>query len=119
MDFSLGYLFNRFFFRFSDFFHHWYVDGSRWFAHFFITSMEKLDSFFGVRINWKFIFQPLYGDYTIIGRMMGFFFRSLRIILGAAVYVLWAAVFAAIYLFWLAIPFTFLFLAYKNRHAIR
>ena len=40
MDFSLIYLVHRFFYRFFDFFHHWYVDGSRWFGRKFMGTFR-------------------------------------------------------------------------------
>ena len=119
MDFALGYLFSRFFFRMADFFHHWYVDGSRYFAHAFVSFLERLDGFFGVRINWKYLFQPLYRDYTIIGRVMGFFFRSARIILGLAAYLLAGAVFLAVYVVWLALPFVLLLMSLRSLEAVK
>lgn len=104
MNFALVYIARRFFYRIGDFFHHWYFDGSRNFARAFIAFLERLDKTFAVRLTIKFLFQPLYKDYTIVGRIIGFFFRSLRIIIGVAIYLFCAAIFLAVYLAWLLFP---------------
>jgi hypothetical protein len=114
MDFALVYLLQRFFYRFFDFFHHWYIDGSRVFAHAFISALEAADRTFAVSITLKYFFQPLYRDYTAIGRILGIVFRTGRIIIGAAVYLAIALLFAAAYLVWLAVPATVIFYAARN-----
>ncbi|MBI4085710.1 MAG: hypothetical protein HY433_00470 [Candidatus Liptonbacteria bacterium] len=104
MNFSLIYLANRFFYRLFDFFHHWYVDGSRVFFHHFISFLERLDRYFAVKITVRYFFRPLYGDYTIMGRVLGVFFRSARILIGSAVYLFFSAIFLVVYFLWLLVP---------------
>ncbi len=104
MNFSLIYLANRFFYRLFDFFHHWYADGSKVFFNYFISFLERLDQRFAVKITLRYFFQPLYGDYTIVGRILGVIFRSGRIFIGTAVYLLATAVFLVVYLLWLLVP---------------
>ncbi len=104
MSFSPVYIVNRFLYRLFDFFHHWYVDGSKVFFHHFISFLERLDQVFAVRITLRCFFQPLYKDYTIIGRILGVIFRAGRIVIGASVYLLIAFVFVIIYVVWLLIP---------------
>lgn len=112
--FAFTYLLHRFFFRLADFFHHWYVDALRYLMHWFISFLERLDRFFAVRVTLKFIFQPLWKDYTIIGRIMGFVFRFGRVVAGVGVYFVFALFFAAAYLFWIFLPFLVLTLAYRG-----
>jgi hypothetical protein len=114
MDFALVYLVQRFFYRFFDFFHHWYVGGSRVFAHAFISTLEAADRTFAVKITLKYFFQPLYKDYTAIGRILGVVFRTGRILIGAVIYLAIALIFVAAYLVWLAIPATIIFYAARN-----
>jgi len=114
MDFSFVYLVQRFFYRFFDFFHHWYIDGSRRFAHIFISTLESADRTFAVKITMRHFFEPLYKDYTVIGRILGIIFRTGRIAIGAVAYFVIAGIFAAIYLVWLAIPAVILFYAARN-----
>lgn len=115
MNFALVYLAHRPFYRLVDFFHHWYVDGPRYFAHGFISFLERLDQTLAIRITFRYLFQPLYKDYTIIGRILGFIFRSIRIAIGLAVYLFFSIVFIVFYLAWVSVPPVILFLAYGAR----
>ncbi len=109
MDFTPVYLVHHFFTRFLDFFHHWYVHGSRRFAHAFISLLEQLDEYFAVKITLLHFFEPLYKDYSVIGRILGIVFRSARILFGSAVYATAGVVVGALYLLWLLIPPVILF----------
>lgn len=109
MSFSFIYLTHRFFYRLFDFFHHWYADASRFFLHRFISRLERLDQKFAVKITLRYFFQPLYGDYTIMGRILGVIFRSGRILIGIAVFGFVALVFLMLYALWLLIPVIVLF----------
>jgi hypothetical protein len=108
-DFALGYLFYRFFYRIFDFFRHWYVGGSRMIAHAFISTLEHIDQSFAVKITIEHFFEPLYKDYSAIGRILGFIFRSARVVIGVVIYAAIAAWFAGVYLIWIAIPPALLF----------
>lgn len=111
MSFSLIYLINRAVYRVLDFFHHWYVDGSRHLVHSFISFLEKLDRTLAIRVTFKYLFQPLYKDYTIIGRILGLIFRSSRILIALVVYAFFFLLFLAIYACWLLIPPAIIFYA--------
>lgn len=104
MDFSVIYLLNRFFYRIFDFFHHWYADGSRFFGRKFMGALRELDKTFAVRVTFAHFFEPLYKDYTVIGRILGAIFRTLRVCIGLAVYLLVVIIAAILYVIWLAIP---------------
>ena len=114
MDFAPTYLLYRFFYRFFQFFHNWYVHGSRNAAHWFLTFLERLDRVFAVKITLLYFFHPLYGDYSIIGRILGVIFRSFRIAIGVFVYFVIAAIAALCYVFWLSIPIILLVYASRN-----
>lgn len=102
------YLIHRFFYRLTDFFYHWYVRGSRVFLHYGISLLERLDRYFAVKITLRHFFEPLYQDYSAMGRILGFIFRPLRVIVGFAVYILVGAVWTLFYFIWLSIPITIL-----------
>src|SRR5438552_3732631 len=104
MEFAPIYLVRRFFYRFFDFFHHWYVDGSRAFGRTFIGTLAEIDRVMALKITLRYFFQPLYKDYTVMGRILGIIFRTFRIAIGAVVYLMIMAVFLAAYLVWIAIP---------------
>jgi hypothetical protein len=114
MDFAPVYLIQRFFYRLVDFFHHWYVDGSRVIGHRFISALEKTDQSLAIKITIRYFFQPLYKDYTVIGRILGVIFRSGRIAIGAVVYLVIVALFALFYLAWLATPAIIIFYAARG-----
>lgn len=114
MDFSLVYLINRFFYRFIDFFHHWYVDGSRWFGRHVLRLFMDLDTTFAVKVTAQHFFEPLYKDYTVMGRILGAIFRALRVIVGLLVYVIVGVIAGAIYLAWLLMPAYVLFRIIKG-----
>jgi hypothetical protein len=114
MSFAPLYLLSRLFFRISDFFHHWYVDGSRALLHHFVSFFESLDQTFALRVTLRYFWKPLYGDYSIVGHIFGFFFRSARLILGGIIYLFCAVIMLAIYLVWLILPFLVLFLIYRS-----
>ena len=104
MNFAVVYLIQRFFYRIFDFFHHWYEDAVRVFNHLVINFYERLDRVFALRITVKYFFEPLYKDYTIVGRILGVVFRSGRIFVGLIVYGFFGIVFMGFYLLWLALP---------------
>lgn len=113
MNFSLVYIFGRLFFRIRDFFHHWYVDATRYFFHGFISFLENLDRTLAFRMTLRHIFEPLYKDYSIIGRIIGPIFRFGRVFVGLVVYVVVGAVFLIFYLSWLLLPVAALTFAVK------
>ena len=81
----LSFIIGKFFNRIGRFFVHWY--GRSWFVigGAALGVVEKLDSFFAVRVNARYFLVPLYKDYTFLGRILGFIFRSLRIIAAAPI----------------------------------
>ena len=113
MNFSLVYILSRFFFRIKDFFHHWYVDGSKYFFHGFISFLENLDRTLAFRMTLRHFFEPLNKDYTIMGRILGPIFRFGRAAVGLVVYACAGAVFLCVYLLWLIVPVALLALAIK------
>lgn len=117
-DFAIGYLVYRFLYRVFDFFYHWYYSGSRIIAHKFMTALETIDRSIALKITLQYFFQPLYKDYSIIGRILGIFFRTARILVGIAVYIVVTVIFVACYLVWIAIPLLIALFIYKGRLSI-
>ena len=69
-----------------------------------MVTLEAADQTFAIRITLRHFFEPLYKDYSIIGRILGVIFRTGRVIVGGVVYLLITIMFAVVYLVWLAIP---------------
>lgn len=107
---SLVYIFNHLTKRVLDFFWHWYIDGFIRASDWTLSGLEQLDRRFAVRITVKNWFQPLYQDYTIIGYVWGFIFRTLRILVGLFVYLVFIFLAMAFFILWAALP---LFIIYK------
>ncbi len=114
MAFAPAYLIERFFYRLADFFHHWYVDGSRAIGRHFMEAITAADRSLALRVTARYFFQPLYRDYSFIGRILGIAFRSVRIAIGLAVYAAVAVLFLAFYLAWVAAPAALLFYALRG-----
>ena len=104
MNFSITYLIGRFAYHIMDFFHHWYTDGSRIFFYKFTSLLQRLDQSLALRMTLRYFFQPLYKDYSVIGRILGIVFRTCRAAIGIAVYAVVFAVSLIIYILWLAAP---------------
>ena len=104
MDFSLVYLAGRFLYRVREFIFDWYVGAFRRASHTAVSFLERLDQGIAWRITLRNLFQPMYQDMSIIGRALGLFFRSGRLLIGSIIYAVIIAVAVAIYLIWAAIP---------------
>jgi hypothetical protein len=104
MDFAPAYLLQRFFYRIGEFFRNWYVDGSRAIGNRFMLALAVADQSFAIKVTLRHFFEPLYKDYSAVGRVMGVIFRAGRILLGAAIYIAITLAFAAVFIIWLAIP---------------
>ena len=103
------YITNRFFYRFADFWRHWYFGSFKIASYIFLSLLEKLDRKMALKITLKNFFQPLYQDRSFIGYFLGIIFRSFRLFFGGIFYLI-AALFAlAIYLLWLIIPILIIF----------
>lgn len=101
---ALVYLGSRFFYRLGEFARHWYKDGFFVFFRRLIDFLERLDHYFAARITIRYLFQPLYQNYTFIGYFLGFIFRGVRVGLAGLVYLLIILAWLGLYLFWALIP---------------
>jgi len=99
----LIYLLNRLIFRIKEFLRHWYIKSFFIYIHFVISQLEKIDHFLAFKITLRHLFQPLYQDNSIIGYILGFIFRSSRLLIGAIAYLVIFAVAALFYISWLSI----------------
>ena len=107
---SVVYILNRYLFRIYYFLYHWYVRGFRKFLNWAINYLEKLDYKFALRVNLKNIFQPLFQDYSVIGHVLGFISRSIRIVVASIIYAVFIIFCAILFLAWALIP---IFAIYK------
>jgi len=111
--FSLFYLIRQFFFRIFNFFHHWYIDSFVFIWHKMLGVLEKLDQVFAVKITMRHWLEPLYQDKTIIGYILGFIFRTLRVFFGGFFYILIFIIALGVYLIWILIPVCLIYSFFK------
>ncbi len=85
------------------FFRRWYINGYLCIYKNTVWIIEELEKRWSLKVNVLYIFKPLYQQYNIIGFILGFFYRSIKItfisfiylfiILGAIIsYLLWALI---------------------------
>lgn len=103
MDNDFG-LMHRFLRGFRDFLYFWYIKSSRDFWRSEISFIKGVERDIGVMINLKLVTQPIFGDYSYIGRVIGPIFRLGRVIFGLIAISFSAALVTAIYLFWIFLP---------------
>lgn len=101
---AVSYIANRFIYRIVEFFRHWYVKSARLYSNFVMDRLQALDRKFAWKVTARFLFHPLYGDYTIVGYVFGFIFRVARLIIASAVYLVVLALAIILYVIWILIP---------------
>jgi hypothetical protein len=102
--FALSYLVQLAIARTLGFFRHWYVDGSRALLRRYRAASRALESSVASRAMLQLLFRPLYGDYSVVGRIIGPIFRLGRLLMGGVLHVLLAAAFAAAFVAWALLP---------------
>ncbi len=82
----IAYIFKEIFHQLVCFLERWYLLRSIWFWAKVVDLLQLLDKRLAVYINLKLFFQPLYGDYSWTGRLLGPIFRLWRLVFGGIVY---------------------------------
>ena len=100
----LVYLGRQFVFRVTEFLRHWYFGGYRVYVGFWMRLLEDLDYTFAWRLTFLHLFQPMYGDYTFVGRILGPFFRLGRLLVASVLYVVIFVVAGVGYVVWALVP---------------
>ncbi len=104
MSFSLLYALHQLFYRLWMFFYDWYVGAFYHIGAGTITVLETLDRRWAFAVTLKNIFKPLYGDNSLIGGVLGFFFRALRLIIAGSLYGVIIIIALAVYGGWALVP---------------
>ena len=81
--------------------------------NFVVTQFERLDRKLAWKVTFKNLFQPLYKDYTVIGHILGFIFRSVRLFVASVIYIFLFFVAFVVYLAWVAVPIILFFSAIR------
>ncbi len=101
---AITYLGWRFLYRLGEFLRHWYIKSIRMYVDFILDVLGKLDRYFAWKITLRFLFHPLYGDYSFVGRILGFFFRVFRLAIAGILYLFIIILALILYCIWIAIP---------------
>jgi hypothetical protein len=102
--FFVFYLLKQAGFRLVQFLKHWYVDGFLYFWRKTFGVLGGLDRSLAVKITARHWLKPLYQDRTIVGYILGFIFRTGRIIFGSLIYAIIFAIGIGLYLAWALAP---------------
>jgi hypothetical protein len=97
-----------------DFFYFWYVTSSRDFWRREISFIRREEHDIGILINLKLLTQPIFGDYTVMGKLIGPVFRLGRVLFGALIILLSFAAIIIVYIIWLLLPLLALGMALEN-----
>lgn len=103
------YLFNRFLHRLLKFLQRWYFGSFKIYSHFIFSLLERVDRKLAFKITLRNLFKPLYQDESFIGHILGFCFRTVRLMAGGIIYIILITIFILIYLAWLAAPLYIIF----------
>ncbi len=115
MESASAYLFRRFFYRIIEFLRHWYVESVRIYFNFVLNQLQAIDYSFAWKITLKNLFKPLYKDYSVIGYVLGFIFRVLRLFVSTIIYGFIFVFAAAVYVAWLALPVFLIFKVFFSK----
>ncbi|MDD4761445.1 MAG: hypothetical protein PHZ25_00235 [Candidatus Pacebacteria bacterium] len=98
------FIIQSFFLRFFLFFKHWYYDGFFFSIRKIISILTFFDSFFALKITALNLFQPLFQDYSIIGRLISFPFRIILLFSGFLLYITIISCAIFLFLLWSSFP---------------
>ncbi len=107
--FFVFYLLKQAVLRLIQFLKHWYVDGFLFFWRKTFGVLGGLDRSLAVKITARHWLKPLYQDRSVVGYILGFIFRTGRIVFGSIIYFLIFVVAFGVYLAWAIGPAALLF----------
>lgn len=86
------------------FFYFWCVQSSKDFWNKEISFLKQIERDLGMMINLKLIFQPIFGDYSYMGRVIGPILRLGRVLIGFIIMLASIFIVVLIYLIWIILP---------------
>lgn len=87
-----------------NFLYFWYIKSSKDFWKNEVEFMRSVEREIGVMINLKLITQPIFGDYSYVGRFLGPFFRFCRVTVGLMILLISFVFTILIYIIWILLP---------------
>jgi len=88
----------------GDFFHFWYIRNSADYWRRKIVFLRGVERDIGIIVNLRMITQPIYGDYTFAGRIIGPIFRLGRVLFGCLIFFISLVAVIIIYIVYLLMP---------------
>ncbi len=87
-----------------DFFNFWYPKSFKTFLRLWHNLILLIEEDLAVSLMWRLLFTPLFHDSSIVGRVLSFIFRIIRILIGLGGYFIATFFTFLIALFWFALP---------------
>lgn len=87
-----------------NFFSFWYLQSSKNFWRKEISFIKQIERDLGMIVNLKLIYQPIFGDYSYMGRVIGPVFRISRVLIGLLIILTSIIIVVTIYLIWIILP---------------
>lgn len=92
----------------------WYTTGVRKAARFWLNEVRAYGERLSLRILFKNLLQPMYGDYTKTGRAISVGLRIITFIFRIAFFILWAAAVTVFLSVWIALPLLIAYAVYRQ-----
>lgn len=100
------------------FFHFWYVADTRNFGLRSLAILRGAEKEWGILVNLRLITQPIFGDYSTMGRVVGPVFRLGRVLLGAIWCLLLIGLLVVVFVARLILPPLVLYMIFANLGAV-
>ncbi len=113
MPSAFGYLAQRFFHSLWLFLYDWFAGGFLTIWHLARQIVFWFDRRLALGITLRHFFEPMFGDFAFLGRILGFGFRVARVGLAMILYSVIAILAVAFYFSWLLFPFALFYLALR------
>lgn len=84
--------------------HFWYLRSLPWAWGHYKSTLAGFEAQIAVQATWKNIGKPLFQDYTLQGKVIGFFLRLFRILGGLFFYFVLGLLYIILYLLWIFLP---------------
>src|SRR5688572_1207911 len=82
----------------------WYPEGMIFFGRAWKNFMLFLEEDLAVTLMWKLLFVPLFHDSSIVGKVLSFLFRVIRILIGLFAFALATFSILLIAVYWFGLP---------------
>lgn len=107
--------FVKFFYKsLYDFLYFWYFKGSLDFWRRELDFIKSTERDMGLVLNLKLITQPIFGDYTYMGRIIGPIFRLFRVLSSVIILLISCLAIIVAYFIWIALPLVVFYMIFSN-----